>query len=259
MKLLYQIRLARPVVVLTNATTRLSDDLLLLGVNDEFDAVVNSAITGFPKPHAKAFEAAHDAVEQVLGATVKTSELLFIDDNADNVEAANQLGWAAITFAGVKSLAKTFHEFELLASNRPNAVDQPTAPPLRIAACTVLYKTRVPIPVSDRPNPTLDKADIKAYCGDMQTLPISKVKDKLNELVDAAAITHEQVTITKNGSPAAVLIGADEWESIQETLYWLSQPGIRESVAEADADITAGRVFDEAQIRAEFGVPKRVR
>jgi prevent-host-death family protein len=93
----------------------------------------------------------------------------------------------------------------------------------------------------------------------MRTLPISKAKDKLDELVDAAALTREQVTITKNGSPAAVLIGADEWESLQETLFWLSQPGIRESLAEADADVAAGRVFDEEQIRAEFGVPKRNR
>jgi prevent-host-death family protein len=43
----------------------------------------------------------------------------------------------------------------------------------------------------------------------VQTLPISKVKDRLNELVEAASVTHEQVTITKNGSAAAVLIGAD--------------------------------------------------
>jgi len=93
----------------------------------------------------------------------------------------------------------------------------------------------------------------------MQTLPISKVKDKLNELVDAAAITHEQVTITKNGTPAAVLVGADEWESIQETLFWLSQPGIRESVAAAEADVADGRVYGEEQIRAELGVPKRAR
>ena len=57
-------------------------------------------------------------------------------------------------------------------------------------------------------------------------LPISKVKDRLNELVDAASLTHEQVFITKNGSPAAVLIGAAEWEELQETLFWLSQPGI---------------------------------
>ena len=100
---------------------------------------------------------------------------------------------------------------------------------------------------------------MQAHSKPMQTLPISKVKDRLNELVDAAASTREQVTITKNGSPAAILIGADEWESLQETLYWLSQPGIRESRAEAEADVAAGRVFDEAQIRAEFGVPERHR
>lgn len=88
----------------------------------------------------------------------------------------------------------------------------------------------------------------------MQTLPISKVKDRLSELVDAASITHEQVTITKNGSPAAVLIGADEWDSIQETLFWLSQPGIHESIAQARADIAAGRTYTEEQIRTEFGI-----
>jgi prevent-host-death family protein len=93
----------------------------------------------------------------------------------------------------------------------------------------------------------------------MQTLPISKVKDRLNDLVDAASITHEQVTITKNGTPAAVLIGMDEWESLQETLFWLSQPGIRESIAEARADVATGRVLTQEQIRAEFNVPSRER
>ena len=91
----------------------------------------------------------------------------------------------------------------------------------------------------------------------MRTLPISKVKDKLNEYVDSVAITRDQVTITKNGLPAAVLIGADEWESIQETLFWLSQPGIRDTITEAKADIAAGRTHGEDEIRAEFGVPKR--
>ena len=99
----------------------------------------------------------------------------------------------------------------------------------------------------------------------MQTLPISKVKDKLNELVDAAASTREQVTITKNGSPAAVLIGVDEWESIQESLFWLSQPGIRESIAEAEAEVyEAGptgfglsRAFTTAGIRCEVAAPSK--
>lgn len=91
----------------------------------------------------------------------------------------------------------------------------------------------------------------------MRTLSISKVKDKLNEFVDAVALTQDQITITKNGAPAAVLVGVDEWESLQETLYWLSKPGINESIREADGDIEAGRTYDEDEIRAEFGIPRR--
>jgi antitoxin YefM len=42
-----------------------------------------------------------------------------------------------------------------------------------------------------------------------QLLPISKAKDRLDEPVEAASVIHEQVTITKNGATAAVLLGAD--------------------------------------------------
>lgn len=91
----------------------------------------------------------------------------------------------------------------------------------------------------------------------MQTLPISKVKDRLNELVDSASLTHERVTITKNGTPAAVLIGVDEWDALQETLFWLSQEGTRDAVAAARAEIAAGDGLTEEQIRAQFKVPKR--
>lgn len=93
----------------------------------------------------------------------------------------------------------------------------------------------------------------------MQTVPLSTVRDKLSEYVDAVAVTAEQVTITKNGARAAVLIGAAEWDSIQETLFWLSRPSIRESLAEAAADIAAGRTYGEEDVRTEFGVPKRNR
>ncbi|BBY60980.1 type II toxin-antitoxin system Phd/YefM family antitoxin [Mycolicibacterium sarraceniae] len=93
----------------------------------------------------------------------------------------------------------------------------------------------------------------------MRILPISQVKSKINEYVDAVAETRDQITITKNGSPAAVLIGVDEWESIKETLYWLSQPGITESVAESEADVAAGRTFGEDEIRAAYHAPRRPR
>lgn len=90
----------------------------------------------------------------------------------------------------------------------------------------------------------------------MQTLPISKVKNRLNELVDEASTTHEHVTITKNGAPAAVLVGADEWESLQETLFWLSQPTIHEDLAKARAEYEAGETLGEAEVRAKLGLPK---
>ncbi|WP_372434408.1 type II toxin-antitoxin system Phd/YefM family antitoxin [Arthrobacter cavernae] len=67
----------------------------------------------------------------------------------------------------------------------------------------------------------------------MQTLPLSTVKARLSELVDAASVTHDQAVITKNGVPAAVIIGTDEWEALQETLFWLSQPNIREDLPRA--------------------------
>lgn len=84
------------------------------------------------------------------------------------------------------------------------------------------------------------RAWIQAYTQRMQILPVSNVKDRLNELVDSASRTHEQVTITKNGSPAAVPIRADEWEALQETLFWLGQEGIRGAIGTAREEVTAG-------------------
>ncbi|HEX2704462.1 MAG TPA: type II toxin-antitoxin system Phd/YefM family antitoxin [Candidatus Lustribacter sp.] len=91
----------------------------------------------------------------------------------------------------------------------------------------------------------------------MQTLPISKAKDRLNELVDEAAATHEHFTITRNGTPAAMLIGMQEWESIQETLFWLSQEGVRQDIERARQEHAAGQTLSEEQVRAQLGIPRR--
>ena len=100
------------------------------------------------------------------------------------------------------------------------------------------------------------KTLIKAYIRGMRILPISQVKSKINEYVDAVSETRDQITITKNGAPVAVLIGVDEWESIQETLHWLSQAGILESISQSEADVAAGRTYGEDEIRAAYQVPR---
>ncbi|MGD9619653.1 MAG: type II toxin-antitoxin system Phd/YefM family antitoxin [Mycolicibacterium sp.] len=91
----------------------------------------------------------------------------------------------------------------------------------------------------------------------MRILPISQLKCKINEYVDAVCETRDQITITKNGAPAAVLIGIDEWESIQETLHWMAQPDIGESLAESESDVTIGRTYGEDEIRDAYRVPRR--
>jgi prevent-host-death family protein len=91
----------------------------------------------------------------------------------------------------------------------------------------------------------------------MRSLTVTEVKAHLNELVEDAESTHEQIVITKHGRPAAVILAAEDLESLQETVFWLSQPGIRESVAEADAAIAAGDTVDSAELRRRLGLPAR--
>ena len=52
----------------------------------------------------------------------------------------------------------------------------------------------------------------------MKTLSLSEAKMKLSRLVETVSATDEAVVITKNGSPAAVLVSPDEFESWKETI-----------------------------------------
>ena len=51
----------------------------------------------------------------------------------------------------------------------------------------------------------------------MKTLSLSEAKMKLSGLVQGVIDTDEEIVITKNGAPAAVLISPDEFESLKET------------------------------------------
>ena len=93
----------------------------------------------------------------------------------------------------------------------------------------------------------------------MLTISLSDLKAHLSENVVRAQVEHEQYTITRNVRPAAVMISADEWESTQETLFWLSQPGILDDIAESEREYVEGRTSDEAQVRARLGLPARAR
>ena len=63
----------------------------------------------------------------------------------------------------------------------------------------------------------------------MPTLNATEARSKFYRLIDEAAISHEPIIIKgKRGN--AVLISEDDWRSIQETIYLLNIPGMRESI-----------------------------
>lgn len=65
----------------------------------------------------------------------------------------------------------------------------------------------------------------------MTTMTAGEAREKLDWLLDEAATDHEPLLIT--GPRAnAVLVGEEDWNGIQETLYLLSIPGMRESIHE---------------------------
>jgi antitoxin YefM len=68
----------------------------------------------------------------------------------------------------------------------------------------------------------------------MTTITATEARKQLYKLVDDVSDTHEPVQITgKRGN--AVLVGEDDWRAVQETLFLVSIPGMRESVLEGMA------------------------
>jgi len=58
----------------------------------------------------------------------------------------------------------------------------------------------------------------------MKTLPLSEVKTKLSGLVNNVTDTDEEIVITTNGRPKAVIVSYDEFESWKETGTIMADP-----------------------------------
>ena len=65
----------------------------------------------------------------------------------------------------------------------------------------------------------------------MSTLSATEARANLYRVIDETAESHEPVLITSKRNNA-VLLSESDWNAIQETLYLLSVPGMRESIKE---------------------------
>lgn len=69
----------------------------------------------------------------------------------------------------------------------------------------------------------------------MRTLSASEARANLYRLMDEAAESHQPITISGKRHDA-VLVSAEDWQAIQETLHLLSIPSMRESIKEGMAE-----------------------
>ena len=69
----------------------------------------------------------------------------------------------------------------------------------------------------------------------MEHLTASEARAGLYRLIDQAAESHQPVMIAGKRAKA-VLVSAEDWEAMQETLYLLAVPGMRESIKQAMAE-----------------------
>ena len=77
----------------------------------------------------------------------------------------------------------------------------------------------------------------------MITLPLAEVRANLSKLVDEAVRTHQRIEVTRQGRRAAVILSADDYDAIMETLAILSDQQLVHEIHEAEAEADGGLVY----------------
>ncbi len=86
-----------------------------------------------------------------------------------------------------------------------------------------------------------------------KTIPLKEARAKFSSLVDKADRLSERYIVTKNGTPKAVVMGADEFESWVETLELMANPKAVKALDQGLKEAKAGKfrsfkdVFGEDQ------------
>ena len=75
----------------------------------------------------------------------------------------------------------------------------------------------------------------------MKTLSLSEAKMKLSGLVDSVFSTDEEVVITRNGSPVAVLISPDEFDGWKETVAIKADAALMDEIRKGRAALKKGK------------------
>ncbi|MFY2858951.1 type II toxin-antitoxin system Phd/YefM family antitoxin [Mycobacterium sp. THU-M104] len=92
----------------------------------------------------------------------------------------------------------------------------------------------------------------------MMTLPLAEVRANLSKLVAEAVRTHQRIEVTRQGRRAAVILSADDFDSIMETLAILSDQELMREVREAESEAEKGEIFSLEEVAAEMRAAGRL-
>ena len=79
-------------------------------------------------------------------------------------------------------------------------------------------------------------------------LPVTNVKKNLMSLLKQVQSDSDPVIITKDGKAAGVLMSADDYESLVETLEILSDKSLMKSLKKGIRELDQGRVVSHAEL-----------
>ncbi|HNR12999.1 MAG TPA: type II toxin-antitoxin system Phd/YefM family antitoxin [Thermodesulfobacteriota bacterium] len=82
----------------------------------------------------------------------------------------------------------------------------------------------------------------------MKTLSLSEAKMKLSELVDDVHSTDQEVVITRNGRPAAVLVSPDEFEGWKETIAIKSDAAFMDEIRKGLRSVKKGAMYTLSEL-----------
>lgn len=86
----------------------------------------------------------------------------------------------------------------------------------------------------------------------MTTVPLAEARANLSRLLDEVVRTHQRIEVTRQGRRAAVILSAEDFDTIIETLDILSDPEAMRELRTADEEVARGELVTLDEVTEEM-------
>lgn len=92
----------------------------------------------------------------------------------------------------------------------------------------------------------------------MTTLSVADARANLSRIIESAVTTHERFEVTRNGDRVAVLMSADDFDALIETVDILSRPDEIAAIRQGIDDLETGELSSSDDVRAALIAQGRI-